>query len=437
MKIILDVTELFYHIGMATGVKRVVLELSKYLISRQKEFNIIFACFIEDKPFLHEVNGSEMQSIINRIERHNGIEESCFIDNFYRFCKSQIKFIIPRKYHPILRKVRDGIKKLKFRMFPISKVATPESGILFNDGDVFIFPGLTLSDYDYFEFLSGLKRKFGIKFVGVLHDIIPVTHPHVVCRENLSRFFSKYLNYLCGYFDRIGCISDYAKETFKKYIEDNNLALPELKTIHLGSNAFVTRSVTVSDVDSIERTIKTKNYVLYVGTIEIRKNHLVLLKAWLKAQENSLEMPTLICVGRIGWKVEDMFSLYNNNPFLKEKILFLHSINDDVLHYLYSNCLFTVFPSIVEGWGLGVTESLAYGKVCIISTAPALNEAAQGLMPRVDPCDVDGWVSKIVEFTTHEEKRKELEANIRFLYRQHSWGDFAKEFITYAIRNEL
>jgi glycosyltransferase involved in cell wall biosynthesis len=94
----------------------------------------------------------------------------------------------------------------------------------------------------------------------------------------------------------------------------------------------------------------------------------VLLQAWLLACDKNIEIPNLIIVGRKGWMFDHIYTLYHSSGFLKEKIIFLENVTDNALNDLYANCLFTVFPSHTEGWGLGATESLNHGKVCIVSS---------------------------------------------------------------------
>ena len=81
-------------------------------------------------------------------------------------------------------------------------------------------------------------------------------------------------------------------------------------------------------------------------------------------------------------------------------------VSDSVLDNLYKNCLFTVFPSFAEGWGLGAVESLLHKKICIISTCPALREATQSLCHQLDPTDTCAWVEMILKLLNSEERKR-------------------------------
>ena len=73
------------------------------------------------------------------------------------------------------------------------------------------------------------------------------------------------------------------------------------------------------------------------------------------------------------------------NPQLADHVVFLGSVSDDELIDLYRSAIFSVFPSFLEGWGLGASESLDFGLPVVVSTADALREATRDLMPAIDP----------------------------------------------------
>ena len=89
--------------------------------------------------------------------------------------------------------------------------------------------------------------------------------------------------------------------------------------------------------------------------------------------------------GHVGWMVEDLMQQLRNTNFLDGRILLVSHPNDAELAALYRGCLFTVFPSLYEGWGLPVTESLTFGKPCVISNATSLPEAGGRLARYFDP----------------------------------------------------
>jgi len=83
--------------------------------------------------------------------------------------------------------------------------------------------------------------------------------------------------------------------------------------------------------------------------------------------EQGDDPPHLICVGRMGWKATAFVSGLVETNYLDGRVHLLREISDTDLWTLYSRCLFTVCPTLYEGWGLPVGESLAMGKICVSS----------------------------------------------------------------------
>jgi len=110
-------------------------------------------------------------------------------------------------------------------------------------------------------------------------------------------------------------------------------------------------------------------------------------RVWRRLLEDlpAERVPTLVFAGRIGWLVDDLMRQIANTDNLNGKMVVLENPTDADLAALYRDCLFTLFPSFHEGWGLPVTESLAFGKPCIISNRTSLPEAGGRLARSFDP----------------------------------------------------
>jgi glycosyltransferase involved in cell wall biosynthesis len=133
------------------------------------------------------------------------------------------------------------------------------------------------------------------------------------------------------------------------------------------------------------------SYVLFVSTIEARKNHALLFRVWrrLLTEMPPDQVPVLVFAGRVGWMVSDLMQQLENAAWLGGKIRLVSNPTDTELMALYRGCQFTVFPSLFEGWGLPVSESLALGRPCIVSNRTALPEAGGDLARYFDPENLD------------------------------------------------
>jgi glycosyltransferase involved in cell wall biosynthesis len=464
-RFVFDISTLSIWHRPPVGIVRTQFELAQWLDTHKDEKSVLFIQFSEDKKSFFPVDKKTVRQIFAGLKANTKPvlstgdikpkkNKTLWKQRLKFHTKRIIQFIIPLKYTDLLFKAyayyrQNGLAqtlvKIFFPYYLTKKISDDESGIInalkstiaftenqyafLNRDDVFVSVGLDW-DFSNYELLFYLKKKIGFSFVGGCYDVIPITHPEYAgYRPDFTKFFFKYfyeLNYLA---DRIFCISDFSKDAFKKLAKEHNIAAnPELKTIYLGDELFSART---SSDNSNFRKLPAK-YVLYVSTIESKKNHMLLLRVWLKAKEQNIDMPDLVCVGMHGWGVEELFSFYEEQSEIKQHVHFFTHIEDAELDYIYKNSLFCLFPSYIEGWGLSAAEALTYGKICIISSAKALQEATRGLMPSIEPDDVDKWMFTISELTNNNEKRKELEQIIATKFNPKSWANFAKEFFIFA-----
>ena len=173
-----------------------------------------------------------------------------------------------------------------------------------------------------------------------------------------------------------------------------------------------------------------KVIVLCVGSFEPRKNHLTLLHAAKSLWEAGIDFD-LELIGRStgagGSKVEAQLRSLRRSG---KPVRWLKQVNDSVLHDAYQSCLFTVYPSVMEGFGLPIAESLLYGKPCICGGNGALGEVAQGggcLI--VDQNSVDALAEGIKTLLNKEAYlRLYAEARAR---KFRSWSDYTEKLLTH------
>ena len=166
-------------------------------------------------------------------------------------------------------------------------------------------------------------------------------------------------------------------------------------------------------------------YVLFVSTIELRKNHRLLVRVWQRLLERHGAdlVPNLIFAGKIGWLVDDLLAELEASEYLNGKIIILRSLSDAELQQAYRSCLFTVFPSLSEGWGLPIAESLAHGKFCVASNHTSIPEAGGNLIDYFDPLNEDDALAKIERPLIDPGYLTAREAQLRAEYRPRTWED--------------
>src|SRR5262249_5783009 len=112
----------------------------------------------------------------------------------------------------------------------------------------------------------------------------------------------------------------------------------------------------------------------------------------------------------------------------RDTIVLLHGVPDAQLGWLYRNCEFVLFPSLVEGFGLPVVEALAHGKLCLTTDGGVLSEVGGELVIRLNPRDTLGWAATIARLMGDPSETKDRENRIRTEYRSVTWDDSATQF---------
>jgi glycosyltransferase involved in cell wall biosynthesis len=233
--------------------------------------------------------------------------------------------------------------------------------------------------------------------------------------------------------DGLLAISESTKKDIIRLCSELSVNTPEVTVIRLGDN------IPVSTVPKKPDNIANNPFVLCVGTVEARKNHTLLYYAWKEGLRCGFSMPNLIVVGRQGWYTNDIIHAITNDPQTRDIISITNNISDDELVWLYQNCLFTVYPSYYEGWGLPVAESLAMGKVCLTTSSSSMPEIVEGLVETYSPFDT-AQLAKMVQKYTDSKTRKKIEEIIKKEYKVATWRDcFIElcEFINFHKHNLL
>lgn len=147
-----------------------------------------------------------------------------------------------------------------------------------------------------------------------------------------------------------------------------------------------------SEVSALE----SRKYVLAVGPLTGRKNCGNLIRAWQKLSKRlpQEQLPLLVFAGNEGAASLPRCAL-SEDLAAWEKLRFIRTPNDFELHHLYKNCQFTVYPSFYEGWGLPISESLSYGKVCATSNVSSMPEVGGSWCEYFNPANPDDMAQVI------------------------------------------
>lgn len=171
-----------------------------------------------------------------------------------------------------------------------------------------------------------------------------------------------------------------------------------------------------------------RDYILFVGTLQPRKNITRLIEAFSKISnaKNQSSNPQLVIVGKKGWLYEEILQAPKKYG-VEKQTLFLHNVSDEDLSIFYKNALCFVLPSLYEGFGLPVLEAMENGCPVVTSNVSSLPEAAGDAALYVNPQDPDDIAQKIMLIINDNKLRKELIEKGYKQIKKFSWEKTAKE----------
>jgi len=258
---------------------------------------------------------------------------------------------------------------------------------IFGSNDVLYFPGGIWAFEGYVRKLERIHAETGVRIVVFVHDLIPLVMPHLVEDPRLADRFERWLRRMSAISACfLTCSQSTRRDLEGFFVRSGIRPLPVEVVPHAHEFVGFPRSGAGAPAKEGER-----GYVLCVGTLEARKNNLVLAKAWANLlARHGRGLPRLVFAGKQGWLNEDFKAFLMREKRLSGHVTIIESPTDDVLASLYRNCLFSVYPSLYEGWGLPIGESLWFGRPVIASRASAMPEVAAHYVDYVDPLDIGG-----------------------------------------------
>ncbi len=300
----------------------------------------------------------------------------------------------------------------------------------FKKGDLLLNLGSSWINSGYVGAVEQAKASHGILYAALIYDLIPWKHPRWFDYGTRLRFLP-WARQTMRASDLIFAISENTRKDIEGFLASEGLAPPDIEVIRLGERPPPAGGTWEPPPD-LRQAMAGPGFVLAVGTIEVRKNHRLLFDVWQELlRKHGNRVPALVWAGRGGWLNEDLMNRVAASRSLDGKLIILGGhqgtgVSESGLRFLYENCLFTLFPSWYEGWGLPVAESIAFGKYCIASDAASIPEVAGGLVDYHAPDDFAGCFDLVERAVLDPDYRSGREARIRTEYRPYSWADCAQ-----------
>lgn len=231
--------------------------------------------------------------------------------------------------------------------------------------------------------------------VFMLHDVIPISHPEycrVGERERHAARMATMLRTGAG----LICNSAATRDAAASYALEADLPLPATEIAWLGT----------TPLPAIDTPPAPDHpYFVMLGTIEGRKNHLLMLQIWRELVEAHGEAaPRLLIVGQRGWEAEQALAMIDRARALRGFVTELPRCTDDELAGLLRGARALLFPSFVEGFGMPLVEALAHGTPVIASDIGVFRELAGPVPEYAAPTDGRSW-RELIEIYASDNSR--------------------------------
>jgi glycosyltransferase involved in cell wall biosynthesis len=390
-KLHFEISDLIFYFkfhNAPSGIQRVQLEIIRHFLGREGEH--------EEANFVIASSAHDEFAVVDRLL---AIQIVDMIDHG-KFNRSELNELIHKLTNTAKPRVLDS------------------SAILFVSGAFWVSPTIVACLWN--------AKQNGARTGILCYDLIPLRNPEF-CSPPTSALFVSTINNICTVVDFIITISGYVKIDVDRYLSQLGISIPVV-AVPLAHEIKLRSSDAQIEHDTC--LLMDRPYVLFVSTIEARKNHAYAFRVWKRLHERNPELtPNLIFVGREGWLVNDLMQQMKSTNWLDGKLKIVNELPDSQLIHLYKQCLFTIYPSFAEGWGLPVAESLVFQKLSIVSKNTSLPEVGGDFVHYIDPDNVSDGVNTISALLDNPRRIRAAEKHIREKFKPRLWAEVGKDML--------
>lgn len=404
LTIVFDVSDLlhyFHNARLPTGIQRVQIEVIRGAMKAWREgVRFALVCFTKQTDFWIKIPTTLFEA----------------------FCKASLTGgdIAAPEWVSLLADLERVLESRNYYRFP-------QGAMLLNLGTSWWLQ-------NYFLNVRVAKSTSGVKYVPFVHDFIPAMTPEH-CVDELRQDF---ISWAVGAFEHADhfLVNSNATLTDLRAIGSRlGHAVPDAAVVRLDADFRGSLRTQSDAADAAQylysHGLQKGGYVLFVATVESRKNHVTAFSVWLKLLKKygARSVPKLVCVGNDGWLNDAAYAKLRASELLSNHVLMLQKVPDAGLAALYENCLCTLYPSSYEGWGLPVTEALCFGKLPIISNSSSLPEAGGEFAEYFDLESEKDFQAAVERVVFDEEYRRNRERKILSDFHPRSWGEISDQIM--------
>jgi glycosyltransferase involved in cell wall biosynthesis len=266
--------------------------------------------------------------------------------------------------------------------------------------------------------LSRIRRRLGVKMVCLVHDLIPIDYPEYFppgWEERYERISSNIGRYFDGAIANSASTARSLKMSLDREPERTS-STPVIRVAPLGVRRLAAPQRALLELPQ-------RPYFVVLGTIEPRKNHLLLLNVWTRLASTVPDAPQLIVIGARGWENEQVVDLLERSRRLRGLVREYNALGDAEVDSLLQHARALLLPSFAEGFGLPVAEALASGVPVICSDIPVFHELGGEVPEYLDPLDPQAWGETALEYARDGSAQRAAQLSRLARWRAPVWSD--------------
>jgi alpha-1,3-rhamnosyl/mannosyltransferase len=276
--------------------------------------------------------------------------------------------------------------------------------------------------YDLYHEPNYIPLPAAIPTVATLHDLSVLLHPEWHPRDRAAHFERHFREGLAGCAHFLA-ISEAGR---REIIRTLNIPAERVTRTYMGIRPGL-GPLPAEEVAAVLRRLGLPpRYLLFLGTIEPRKNVLLLLRAYCDLPRSLRERWPLLLVGSWGWNTSEVAD-YFHRAARHRGALHVGYVAEEHLAAVYNGARALAYPSLYEGFGLPPIEMMACGGAVLASTAAALVETVGSRAHLIDAADRDGWRDALARVVTDDDWQRDLRRGAEELARPFTWDRCAAD----------
>jgi glycosyltransferase involved in cell wall biosynthesis len=245
--------------------------------------------------------------------------------------------------------------------------------------------------------IDRIRRSLKARTACFVHDLIPIEYPEYFALGWEQRY-QRLSGNVGRLFDAIIANSESTARSVRTYSEAAKLGGSAVRVAAPGVDAF-------PPADRAARA-QERPYFVILGTIEPRKNHLLLLNLWSRLAATVASPPRLLVIGARGWENEQVLDMLERSRRLRGLVEEHNRLSDAEVGNLLSRARAVLLPSHAEGFGLPLAEALASGVPALCSDIAAFREVGGDVPEYLDPLDLYAWANAVLDYCRPDSARR-------------------------------